>query len=885
MRIGPARTLLARGAAATIFIAAAILPACTSALQPSGGQADRIGLDRGWWLRSSAQTHADGHALSRPGVDMTDWLPVTVPSTVLAALEANGLYPHLLHGTNLKGVPRSDFDVPWWFRTEFALSDEQARAFPQLHLDGINYRADVWLNGRRIATSAQVVGTYRAFGLDVGGILRAGANAIAVRVHPVDPNRDLTITWIDWNPMPPDRGMGIWRDAYLTTSGPVALSEPQVTSRLALPGLDEADLTVTAEVTNRTDSALTAAVAGVIGSVRVSTSVELGPGGSTVVTFEPATFPQLHLARPRVWWPYQMGSQDLYTLDVTVRVDGVVSDRASTGFGIRDVSSRLMNGHRVFSVNGRRILVRGGGWAPDMLLRRQRSRTLDELRYVRDLGLNMIRLEGKLPGAWFYEMTDRLGILVLPGWMCCDVWQRSAGWDEEDRRVAEGSMYSQAVELRNHPSVMAFLIGSDTNPPPDVEDLYLRALGRANWPDPILASASGDSTATLGPTGVKMAGPYEWIPPAYWYSPRAPGGADGFNTETSAGASIPELENLPRMLERDELRALWSDPSAPQYHAGVRRSRFADFRIFDAAMAERLGAPSSLDDYVEKAQLLNYEAERAMFEAFSRERYRATGVIQWMMQNAWPSLHWNLFDWYLSPNGSYFGAKEANEPLHIQYSYDDRSIVVVNGTEDDATDLRALVRVFDLDGTRRLRWSGHVAVGADDVERVFRLPQIRGLSSTYFVALELRDGRRAVSSNVYWLSTSPEKLAWSRTRWFYTPTRRFADLSALSTLPTVRPAVTACSVMGGRAGSVHVTIANRSSAVAFFLRTRLTRGVGGPDLLPVRWTDDYVTLMPGDRTRLTARFRTDDLRGSEPALTLSGWNVPERSVTELAACG
>ena len=884
MRAGPGRRLVVAGAAAlAALLVAASLPGCTGAPRFTGAPIRTLALDR-WQLQSSARVQADGAAISKPGYTADGWYPTAVPSTVLAALTAAGVYGDPYYGTNLEHLPESDFIVPWWYRTEFTLPAGGSESFTRLHLDGINYRAEVWLNGHLIADRTHVVGTFRAFEFDVTDVVRPGRNALAVQVFPVDPWRDLTITWVDWNPMPPDHGMGIWQPVYLTLSGPVSLRDPQVVSELALPGLETADLTVTATVRNDADHAVTAEVEGSIGDIRFSTSVDLGPGESKLVWFDPQRFTQLRLDHPRVWWPYQMGSQPMYSLALTVRVDGAESDRTSTGFGIRDVGSELRGGHRVFLANGKPILIRGGGWASDMLLRPQPDRTAEELLYVRDLGLNTIRLEGKLESDHFYDLADRLGILILPGWMCCDRWQRTAGWTDEDRVAAQGSMYSQALRLRNHPSVIAFLIGSDTAPPPQVEGLYLQALHRANWPDPIIASASDEWTPELGRTGFKMTGPYEWIPPSYWYSPRAPGGADGFNTETSAGASIPELENLRRMLTPAELAALWRDPSAGQYHAGTEDSTFHDFAIFDAAMAARLGPPTSLADYVEKAQVLNYEAVRAMFEAFSRNRYEATGVIQWMMQNAWPSLHWNLFDWFLGPNGSYFGAKKANEPLHVQYSYDDRSIVVVNEAPESAI-IAATARIFNIDGSLRYEKTMPLTIGADSSRRVFTLPEIRGLSSTYFVELLLRDAKeQVVSWNDYWLSTTAETLDRSRADWYYTPTQRYADLTGLSRLPSVRPMVTACSANDGANGTTSVTIANRSSSIAFFIRVRLTRGAGGRDVLPVRWTDNYVTLMPGERQTLVAHYRLADLGGADPALAVGGWNVPDRSLTNLAAC-
>jgi exo-1,4-beta-D-glucosaminidase len=872
-----------------VVIASAIVGAVAFASSRSvafNGAPTRTVLDGGWFIQSSLGVEGPPEAVSRPGFSTKDWFPVTLPSTVLGGLVADHEYHDLYVGTNLQNVWEPRFQVPWWYRTEFELDDTPG-ARTQLHFDGINYRADVYLNGTLVAGSDRVAGAFRTYTFDITDVVHPGTNALAVRVYPVDPKHDLTITWIDWSPLAPDHGMGIWHDVWLTRSGAVTVRDPQVVSDLPLPATDHADLTVTATVHNAGDSPVDADIAGTIGSIAFSRTVALAPGESTLVTFDPTTYPQLHLSDPPVWWPYQMGDQPLEELSVIVSIAGVESDRASTSFGIREVTSEYMpNGARRFLINGRPILIRGGGWASDMLLRPEPRRVDDQLMYVRDMGLNTVRLEGKLESDHFFDEADKLGILVMPGWMCCDYWQQSWRWTPAEQAIARTSMTSQAVRMRNHPSVITFMIGSDTKPVLGVQEMYVNALRDARWPDPILASASGDTSSVLGPTGVKMTGPYDWVPPGYWYDPRADGGAEGFNTETSAGQSIPELEDVRRMLSPDERTALWTEPRTPQYHAGVGDSVFKTFHIFDRAMTARMGAPTSLADYVRKAQVMAYENERAMFEAFSRNRYGSTGLIQWMLNNAWPSLHWNLFDWFLEPNGSTFGAEVANEPLHVQYGYDDRSVAVIDQTPDDATGLTVQARVFDLHGDERWSRSTTTDVGADGVARLFRVPQPAGITSTYFVELTLTDGSgHVVSRNVYWLSTAEERLAWHRSTWFFTPTKTYADFNALSTLPDVHPKAVACgSTSADGTEEMRVTLTNDSENVAFFVRLRLRAGTNGADVTPVTWSDGYVTLMPGERQTLTARYRTTDLHGRQPSVELSGWNVP-RSSPSVGTCG
>lgn len=865
-------------------IAAAAIPHAARRSVEFGGAPSRTGLDEGWSIQSSAGVDAPPEAVSRSGFSTTDWFSVTLPSTVLAGLVADHEYQNLYVGTNLENVWEPRFEVPWWYRTEFELGDPPG-ARTQLHFDGINYRADVYVNGKLVAGSDRVVGTFRTYSFDVTDLVHPGTNAVAVLVYPVDAQHDLTITWIDWSPLAPDHGMGIWHDVWLTQTGGVTVRDPQVVSDLPLPATDHADLTVTASVRNASDAPVTVNVAGTIGAIAFSRSVALDPGASKLVTFDPASFPQLRLTDPLVWWPYQMGEQPLEDLTVTASVDGVESDSASTSFGIREVTSEYVpNGARRFLVNGKPILIRGGGWASDMLLRPVPQRVDDQLMYVRDMGLNTVRLEGKLESDHFYDEADKLGILVMPGWMCCDYWQRSWKWTPAEQAIARASMTSQAIRMRNHPSVITFMIGSDTKPVVDIQKMYVKALEDARWPNPILASSSDDSSSVLGRTGVKMTGPYDWVPPVYWYEPRADGGAEGFNTETSSGQSIPELENVMRMLSPDERKALWTEPRTPQYHAGVGDSVFKTFHIFDRAMTARMGTPTSLADYVRKAQVMAYENERAMFEAFSRNKYGATGLIQWMLNNAWPSLHWNLFDWFLEPNGSTFGAKIANQPLHVQYSYDDRSIAVVNQTPDAATGLTVQARVFGLRGDERWSRSATTDVGADGVARLFRVPQPANITATYFVELTLTDASGdVVSRNVYWLSTSTERLAWRGSTWFFTPTETYADFTALSGLPTVRPTIAVCEDTSADSGTLGVTVTNDSSDVAFFVRVRLTAGPNGNDVTPVTWSDGYVTLMPGEEQTLTANYRISDLHGAKPSVEISGWNVP-RSRPAIEAC-
>ena len=347
-----------------------------------------------------------------------------------------------------------------------------------------------------------------------------------------------------------------------------------------------------------------------------------------------------------------------------------------------------------FRINHRNILIRGGGWDPDLFYREPRERLRQELAYVKHMNLNTIRLEGKLGSEDMFDLADEMGILIMPGWQCCDFWQHWDKWTAKDHEIANASLYSQISRLRGHPSVFVWLNGSDEIPAPQVEKDYLAVLKERDWPNPILNSAADRTSKITGPSGVKMTGPYDYVPPEYWYLDKDRfGGAFGFNTETGPGAAVPAVASIQRTLPR---KSWWPIDEQWNYHAAL--GKFAQYSRFGGAMAATYGPATSLENYTLKAQVMAYDGERAMFEAYGANKYSSTGVIQWMLNNAWPSFYWHLYDYYLVPGGGYFGTRKANEPLHIQYRFDDRKIVVVNSTLAAYQGLRVHAKVLDLAG-------------------------------------------------------------------------------------------------------------------------------------------------------------------------------------------
>jgi exo-1,4-beta-D-glucosaminidase len=437
--------------------------------------------------------------------------------------------------------------------------------------------------------------------------------------------------------------------------------------------------------------------------------------------------------------------------------------------------------------------------------------------------------------------------------------------------------------------VIGFLIGSDNAPPPAIAGMYVDTLRAEGWDTPIVSAASDQASKAAGPSGMKMAGPYAWVPPSYWYWDKL-GGAFGFASELSAGADIPRLEDVERMLSPLSQEALWKYPKVRQYHATASWSPFATLEPFDNALAKRYGPPKSLADFVQKAQLANYDNVRAQFEAFSAHMDSAnpsTGLIYWMLNNAWPSLHWHLYDWYMNPAGAYFGAKKANEPVHIQYSYDDRAIVLVNHTLTDAHGLQARVRVRNLDGSVRYdkQFTG-VDLTGNRTRTLTTLPALSGLSPTYFVELDLVSSNgQPVSRNVYWLPTKPDVLDWKHSNWYLTPVTQYADLTALQSLPAATTQVRATTQREGDDDVTTVTLSvpGSSKAVALFQHLSIRRSANGDPALPILWSDNDVTLWPGESLTVTARYAAKGI--TAPVVVVSGWNVSVRKVPAAGATG
>ena len=586
-------------------------------------------------------------------------------------------------------------------------------------------------------------------------------------------------------------------------------------------------------------------------------------------------------------------------MTATLTIGGVPSDVATTRFGVRKVTSRIVGGVqtygvRAFTVNGRDILINGAGYSPDLLQRRQLpehpSWQEDRIRYAREMNLNAIRTEGKLDDDEFYALCDRYGLLLIGGWMSGNhssfgtAWEDWWGWDDAHWSIFDESMRTQVRRARAHPSWIMWLHGSDfmSSPVlpgfmglaaahggshPEYEQRAAGILDELHWPNPSAASAEDHETSSAsGPSGFGMNGPYGYTAPLrYFTNPGYQQGADGgdanagygFSLETGPGGAGVPLESLQEMLPA---AALWPiGPAWTQHESGFHAATggFAD------ALNRRYGTATGAADFVWKAEAQAYELQRSMYEANQAGKYTTTyGTVMWLLSNAWPQLDWHLFDYYLRPGGNYFGTKTGSAPLHALYDYGSASVKLANAYARAQAGLTVEAARYDLDGTMLDTRSARVDIGADAVTPVFALPPPAPSSATYFLRLTVRDGAdRVVDMSSYWLSTVDNG-------------GDGADLTGLERLPPVNLIATIGAVESdGRESRADVTVSNHSTAVAMLVRLELLQGDGsGSEVLPVFWDDNDFMLLPSETRTITVRAFDEDLRGASPTVAVQCFN-------------
>lgn len=837
-------------------------------------------LSDGWKIQSSANVLQPGNILSTAKADVKKWHEAVVPSTVMGTLMRNGLYTDVLEGMNYEKIDRTQFDTTWWYRIEFELPILQKGQHAILEFDGISYRANIWMNDQLLATCDSVYGTFRRHRLDITEVVVEN-NVLAVevfRAQPGEPN----IGFVDWNPRPADESMGIFREVRVLTNGGVAMNFQAVKSKVNTETLDEAWLTVETELFNFTESEVKGELKGTIEGQTFCIPVSLAAKEKRMVRVTSEEADMLHLKNPRLWWCHNLGTPEMYHLDLEFVTDDCISDRKTIDFGVREISDYFTEeGYRGFLLNGKNVLVRSAGWSDDIFLRDTPETNEIQVKYVCDMNLNSIRFEN----IWgtsqnIYDLCDRYGLLALVGWSCHWEWENYLGSPcdefggiktEADMNLIARSLNDQVLWLRNHPSIIAWFVGSDMMPRPELEKRYMAYLSRID-DRPYLSAAKEMTSELTGPSGMKMVGPYEYVAPNYWYDSKAPGGAFGFNTETGIGAQLPVKESIVKMIPADKL---WPIGKEWNYHCTTSTTDMNTLRILQEVVTDRYGRPTDLDDFLRKADLINYEGTRAMFEAFRVNIPRATGIVQWMLNSAWPSLYWQLYDYYSIPTAAYYSVKNSNKTQQLIYDYGKNAVFAVNEGAETCT-MKAAMHLYGLDGQEQNQQCAELKVAPYTVKKVFDVPVLEYSNAFLFLRLKSTDDE-ILADNYYCLSAQKDIYDWANTSWVHTPMKKYADFTSLSSLPKVVCDVQANMKQESGELVAEVVLENESSAIAFFMRLSL-RDEKGELLTPVFWEDNYIALMPGEKRIVKCMIPLVTVSAGEVTLSVSGWNVVEKNI-------
>ncbi|SEM75787.1 Glycosyl hydrolases family 2, sugar binding domain [Sphingomonas gellani] len=897
-----------------------------SSAQPLTSEGDGRYAVNGWRLIEAPRVTADGEVISRPGFDAKGWHAATVPGTVLTTLVDRGVYPDPTVGLNNMAIPEQLARQSYWYRTEFVAPATGAKRLT-LTFDGVNYTAQVWVNGMSVG---DVKGAFIRGTFDVTGRLRPGErNSVAVLVSPPPnpgiaheqslaggrgdnggammsdgPTFGASEGW-DWIPAVRDRNTGIWQGVHLAATGAVTIGDPAISTRLPRPDNAIAEVSIDVPVTNHGITAATTVVRAAFDDVAVERSVTVAPGATEVVRFVPKDHPQLAVSKPRLWWPNGYGDPALHRLQLTSRVNNDITDNRSLDFGMRTVTyelgsldsegalrrvlidpdlahrlrtpivderhpalrkvrggwaNSLMSGaesspavktlpddplgtQMVLRVNGVRIAARGGNWGMDDMMKRVAPERLDPyFRLHREAGMNIIRnWMGQSTEEAFYALADRHGLMVLN-----DFWESTQDNDAEAQDVPLFVANARDVvrRYRTHPSIVLWFGRNEGVPQPALQT----ALQDMIWQEDGSRLYKGNSRIiNLGGSG-----PYEWHPPEDYFTSYP----HGFAVEVGT-SSFPTLESWQRTAPAADR---WPISDTWVYH-DWHQERGVSMASFMSAMDKEFGTPRDLVDFERKAQMLNYESYRAIFEGFNAGLWTTNSArMLWMTHPAWPSTDFQIYSSDYDTHAAFYGTRKGAEPVHVQMNQPDRNVVMVNTTLNPLTGVKVTARVTDLSGTLLLSQEQVLNVPAGRVTPAFPL-EIKDAVAKGPVLIRLEavgaDGQR-LSDNFYWQAAKPE------------------DLRALDAVPKATLAVTSAPQAGaGTERTIAVDLANTGSAPA--LQTKITLfDAKGEQILPAYFSDNYVSLLPGENRRVTVRYPQD--RGVA-TVRVRGWNVPDREVS------
>ncbi|MGI6243941.1 MAG: glycosyl hydrolase 2 galactose-binding domain-containing protein [Prevotella sp.] len=803
--------------------------------------AERLGMKDGkYWLNGG------DWKLLREGFDKP--ITATVPGTVLTSYVNIGALPETNFDNNLRQVSESFFNSNFKYTTTFKCPADYQGKQVWLNFNGINWKADILLNGKKIG---RIDGAFKRGRFNVTNLLQAGDNELEVWVicnehfGPVkvknqettdlnggvlgadNPTFHASIGW-DWITSTPGREVGLWNDVYLSADKGVSVSDPLLTTKLNLPDT-LATLTPSVLVRNVLDRQVTATVNGWVGDIKFSKKVILPANASQEVTFLPSEYAQLRNQRLNLWWPNGYGVPYLYDAGFTVDLDGR-SDEVRYKAGIREMSYRDLDTETKIYINGKRLDPLGGNWGFSETNLNYRGREYDAaVRHHREMNFTMIRnWVGQIGDEEFYDACDKYGIMVWQDFWLANPWD---GPDPYDEQMFMDNARDYIYRIRNHPSIGIY-VGRNEGYPPKTLDLALREAIKKQHPQLDYISSSADD-------GVSGHGPYR-LQKLDWY----------FENQTHklhSERGMPNVMNYESLARTLAPEHLWPQSISWGQHDYTLEGAQGGV-TFNKLHNDRFGEVENAEEFTRLAQWINYDGHRAMFESAQLDRM---GLLMWMSHPCWPSMVWQTYDYYLEPTGGYFGIKKACEPLHIQLNASTKQIQVVNIAKGKRT-LKAVAEVLDMNG--KVLSTDKMDVTITDDQTLDVMPLRKANLPIYFVRLRLLEGNELVSQN------------------FYVETHEPSDFRRLQSLPKANVSVSQEFVPVGDEYRGTVVLTNRSTTPALLLRLNL-KGNDGEQILPAIYSDNYLMLMPGESRTVKVSYRAEDGRGCMPVVSLTGFNV------------
>lgn len=872
-------------------------------------------LRSNWKVKSSAEVGMNGAKLSGSGINTKSWAGTSLPATVLTALVRNGIYPNPYIGTNNMLIPdisneyNQDYDLqkyshlkninpwkqPYWFRNEFIVPDNLSGKHLWLNFGEINYKAQVWLNGKLIADTTEMIGMERTFRFDVGSLLSKNAeNVLAVAIWPpnhpgkpaiepltplADPgqnmadgqiSRDYTkwdvMGW-DWQPAIRDRDMGITEDVFLTTTDDIEFDNLYVTTNLNLPDTTTAEITVSADLVNHSEKEQEGVVKVVVkngnAEIAFDQAYKLAPKSTQSFSWEPSNQKSLRISNAKLWWPFGYGKQNLYTVALSTETKANDKATASETFGIRKVETYIGAKERVYKINGREIYPKGGNWVIDMMLNWNAARYEKEILLTRNANLNMLRVwgpTGVAPKA-LYEAADKYGILMWQDFLN-DFWgtyKNTPGFQPEIKLYEKASI-GIVKKLRNHPSLVIWCGGNEgVNPR---EELILSILKKQDNRDSrhYLKQSDGD--------GLHGGGPYHTLEPKdYFTHPKL----NGFSSEIGP-SGVPPMQSMEKFMPemgktwapgRFPLDGVWAYHDANNWPGNDTRK----FTSYDDMLRQYYGAPDTtlvskgVENYIEKSQLINYNVYRASIESINRQLWsNASGILLWKSNSSWPSITWQVYDWYLQANAGFYGAKKAGEAVHVQLNRDDRSVSFLNLLNQSLYDINISSVLYDTD--LKTVWSDkkQIIIGANaTLNSGITVPESKNIAFLKLLATDVSG--KVLAENFYWLNESN-------------------NFNALNSLPEPRLDVAVKLISTEEKHKYQVAVKNTGNSLAFMLNLKMVGKASKQEILPAFWSDNYVSLLPGESKMLDVEIMHDDLIEA-PVLEYSTYGSSKKTVQEI----